>query len=185
MSINLNYIALKSKKETAVCEALFYVKYLKFTCVEIFLSLFTLQCKDYHYIQLLLERLSEKVHATIPKASDWDCFWVHCSSKKFERMAREAVDLCLRVLKESNKSRFDSYSVRNRVLIISHITFRYCRVHMFCEQPFSRMALRIQRSRSLPQRLIGLKQGKHARYVIYWLYIVFINIYSTSDDSVY
>ena len=25
--------------------------------------------------------------------------WVHCSSKKFERMAREAMDICLRVLK--------------------------------------------------------------------------------------
>ena len=32
-------------------------------------------------------------------------------------MAREAMDVCLRVLKESNKSRFDSYSVRNSVLI--------------------------------------------------------------------
>ena len=50
---------------------------------------------------------------------------------KFERMAREAMDVCLRVLKESNKSRFDSYSVRNSVLIISHITFRDCRVHIF------------------------------------------------------
>ena len=39
--------------------------------------------------------------------------------------------MCLRVLKESNKSRFDSYSVRNSVLIISHITFRDCRVHIF------------------------------------------------------
>ena len=46
-------------------------------------------------------------------------------------MAREAVDIYLRVLKESNKSRFDSYSVRNRVLNISHITFRDCRVHIF------------------------------------------------------
>ena len=60
-------------------------------------------------------------------------FWVHCSSKKFERMAREAMDVCLRVLKESNKSRFDSYSVRNSVLIISHITFRDCRVHIFSD----------------------------------------------------
>jgi len=32
------------------------------------------------------------------------------------------MDVCLRVLKKSNKSRFDSYSVRNSVLIISHIT---------------------------------------------------------------
>ena len=30
-----------------------------------------------------------------------------------ERMARQAMDVCLRVLNESNKSRFDSYSVRN------------------------------------------------------------------------
>ena len=41
------------------------------------------------------------------------------------------MDVCLRELKESNKSRFDSYSVRNSVLIISHITFRDCRVHFF------------------------------------------------------
>ena len=41
------------------------------------------------------------------------------------------MDVCLRVLKESNKSRFDSYSVRNIALIISHITFRDCRVHFF------------------------------------------------------
>ena len=46
-------------------------------------------------------------------------------------MAGEAIDVCLRVLKESNKSRFDRYSVRNCVLNISHITFRDCRVHIF------------------------------------------------------
>ena len=46
-------------------------------------------------------------------------------------MAREAMDVCLRELKESNKSRFDSYRVRNSVLIISHIAFRDCRVHFF------------------------------------------------------
>ena len=45
-------------------------------------------------------------------------------------MTREAMDVCLRVLKESNKSRFDSYSVRHSVLIISHITFRHCRLHI-------------------------------------------------------
>ena len=39
-----------------------------------------------------------------------------CSSKKFEKMAREATDICLRVLKESNKSRFDSYSVKNKCI---------------------------------------------------------------------
>ena len=46
-------------------------------------------------------------------------------------MAGEAMDLCLRVLKESNKSRFDNCSVMNSVLIISHITFRDCRLHIF------------------------------------------------------
>ena len=43
-------------------------------------------------------------------------------------MTREAMDVCLRVVKESNKSMFDSFSVRNSVLIISHITFRDCRL---------------------------------------------------------
>ena len=36
----------------------------------------------------------------------------------------------------SNKSRFNSYSVRNSVLIISHITFRDCRVHIFSDNLF-------------------------------------------------
>ena len=37
-------------------------------------------------------------------------------------------------IKESNKSRFDSYGVRNSVLIISHITFSGLkRVHMFSD----------------------------------------------------
>ena len=48
-------------------------------------------------------------------------------------MAREAMNLCLQVLKESSKRRFDSYSVRNSVLIISHITFRDCRLHTFSD----------------------------------------------------
>ena len=59
--------------------------------------------------------------------------WVHCFSKKFQRMARETMDICLRVLKESNKSRFDSYSVRKSALLISHITFRDCRMHSFSD----------------------------------------------------
>ena len=35
--------------------------------------------------------------------------------------------------KGSNKSRLDSYIVRNRVLIISNITFRDCRVHILSD----------------------------------------------------
>ena len=48
-------------------------------------------------------------------------------------MAREAMDGCLPKLKESNKGRFDSYSVRISVLSISYITFRDCRVHSFSD----------------------------------------------------
>ena len=73
-----------------------------------------------------------KVHATIPKGIVGG-FEFTVLSKKFERMAREAMDIGLRVLKESNKSRFDSYSVRNSVLLISHTTFRDCRVHIFSD----------------------------------------------------
>ena len=43
-------------------------------------------------------------------------FWVRCSSKKFERMARGAVDVCVRVLKDSNKRSFDSCNVSNSVI---------------------------------------------------------------------
>ena len=47
-------------------------------------------------------------------------------------MAREAgTDICLRMLQESEKSRFDSSSVRNSELVISHIIFRDCRLHIF------------------------------------------------------
>ena len=48
-------------------------------------------------------------------------------------MAQEAMDVCLRVLKESNKSSFDSNSVRNSVLIMSHITSWDCRMHIFSD----------------------------------------------------
>ena len=63
------------------------------------------------------------------------CGWfsVHCSSKKFARMARKTMDVCLRVLKGSKESRLDSYSVRNTVLLIPHITFRYCPMHIFSD----------------------------------------------------
>ena len=43
------------------------------------------------------------------------------------------MDICLQVLKKSNKSRFDSYSVRNSVLNISHITYGDCRMHFFSD----------------------------------------------------
>ena len=55
------------------------------------------------------------------------CAWfsVHCSSKKFKRMAQEAMDICLRVLKESNKQiitviprAIDSEAMRARGVIV-------------------------------------------------------------------
>ena len=52
MSININYIAWENslkltwnKNLSVLCEALFYLRYLKFTCLELFLSLFRLWCK--------------------------------------------------------------------------------------------------------------------------------------------
>ena len=48
------------------------------------------------------------------------------------------MDVRLRVLKESNKRRFHSCSVRDRVMIISHIAFRNCRVHILSDKPFSK-----------------------------------------------
>ena len=64
-------------------------------------------------------------------------FWVLCSSKKFEKMARKTKDICLRVLKESNKSMFDSYSRQEQC--IDHIPYYLLglsRAHFF-RQPFS------------------------------------------------
>ena len=87
-----------------------------------------LECLHVHLLHSYFEKGCRKSARDSPQRyCGW--FWVHCSSKKFERMAREAMDICLWVLKESNKSRFDRYSVRNSELIISHITLRDCRVH--------------------------------------------------------
>ena len=81
-------------------------------------------------IQLFGERLSEKVHATIPKGI--------VGSFEFTFLQRNLKEWHQRPwmkIKESNKSRFDSYCVRKIALIISHITFRDCRVHVFPDNP--------------------------------------------------
>ena len=85
----------------------------------------------YTSIQLFRERLSDKVHATTPKGIVGGFEFT-----VFQRNLKEWQErpwTCLRVLKESSKSRFDSYSVRNSVLNISHITFRDCRVYIFSD----------------------------------------------------
>ena len=44
------------------------------------------------------------------------------------------MDLCVcELLKESNTRKFDSCSVTNGVLTISHIALRDCRVHIFSD----------------------------------------------------
>ena len=81
------------------------------------------------FIQLFRERLSDNVHATTPKGIvDGFEFTV------FQRNLKEWQErpwTCLRVVEESNNGRFDSYSVRNSVLNISHVTFRDCHLHIF------------------------------------------------------
>ena len=69
------------------------------------------------------------------------------------------MDICLRVLK--GKSRFDSYSVRNSVLNISHITFQDYRVHIFSDNLSRNSCIQ------LFQKIVGRKtkslQAKTAR----------------------
>ena len=87
------------------------------------------------YIQLFRERLSEKVHATIPKGTvgGFEFAVLQRNLKEWHKRPWELMGVCLRVLKESNKRSFDSYSVWNSVLIISHVTFRDRRVHIFAD----------------------------------------------------
>ena len=82
-------------------------------------------------IQLFQERLSEKVHATMLKGIVGSTEWpvLQWNLKEWH----ESIDVSLWVLKESNKSIFNSYNVRNSVLIVSHITLRDCRVHSFSD----------------------------------------------------
>ena len=78
--------------------------------------------------------MSDKVHATTLKGilGGFEFTVFQRNLKEWqERPSAEAADICLRVLKESNKSRFDSYSVRNSVLSISDITFLDCRGTFF------------------------------------------------------
>ena len=72
-------------------------------------------------LQLFRERLSEKVSATIPKGIVGG-FEFTVLQRNLKELARKAMKMCLRVLTESNKSKF-----------ISHINFRDCRVHIFSD----------------------------------------------------
>ena len=93
----------------------------------------------------LRERLSEKVYATIPKGSLGGFEFTLLQTDKFERIAREAMEVCLRVLKESSKSRLDSYSVREQCIDripyylsgLSRVLFSYNLSRNSCTRPGS------------------------------------------------
>ena len=72
------------------------------------------------YIQLFRKRLSEKVHATIPIGIVGG-FEITVLHRNFERMAREAMDVCFRVLKRSSKSRFRQLQCQKQC--IDHIPY--------------------------------------------------------------
>ena len=88
------------------------------------------------YLQLFREKLSGKVHATILKGI-MGGFEFPFFQRNLKELVREAMEMCLPELKESNKNRFDSYSVRNSVLSISHISTAFLEIAV-CDSPLKR-----------------------------------------------
>ena len=94
------------------------------------------------YVMYMYTAISRKivgnVNATIPKGIAGGVEFTKHSSKKFERMAREAIDICLPVLKESNKSRFNNCSHQEQC--IDHIPYYLFGIVTctFFGQPFSK-----------------------------------------------
>ena len=80
------------------------------------------------------------------------------------------MDLCVcELLRESNKRKFDSCSVRNGVLIISHIALPDCREHIFSDN-LSRNSCILQR---LFHRLpVFLVQNAYDMLVLYFIEMV-------------
>ena len=77
------------------------------------------------------------MQATIPKGIVGG-FEFTVLRRNLKELARKAMEICLRVLKESNKSRFDSYSRQEQC--IDHIPYYLSglsRPHFF-RQPFSK-----------------------------------------------
>ena len=72
------------------------------------------------HMQLFRERLSRKVHATILKGIVGG-FEFSFIQRNWKELERKAMEVCLRVLKESNKSRLDSYSHQEQC--IDHIPY--------------------------------------------------------------
>ena len=84
------------------------------------------------YIQLFRKRLSEKVHANLPKGivGGFQCSVLQRNLKKWHGRPRTCVCECY---KKATKICSAATVVRKSVLIISHITFRDCRVHIFSD----------------------------------------------------
>ena len=108
---------------------------LKLLKVEFSPRLFkNLSCDQFsmRYIELFRKRLSDIVHATIPKGIVGGFELTVLQRNLGEWHERPWAYVWL--LKESNNSRLDSYSVRNSVLVIFHITRGFvvdCREHIF------------------------------------------------------
>ena len=83
-------------------------------------------------IQLFRERLSEKVHVTVPKGivGGFGCLVLQRNLKKWHWRPRTYVCECSRKV---TKVCSTAAVVRNHVLIISHIFFGDCRVHIFSD----------------------------------------------------
>ena len=82
-------------------------------------------------IELFRKRLSEKVLETIPKGI-MVSFELTVLQRNLKELARKSIKMCSRVLTESNKSRFDSYSRQEQC--IDHIPYYLTglsRVHFF------------------------------------------------------
>ena len=82
-------------------------------------------------IQLFRERLSGKVHATILE-SIVGGFEFSFFQRNLKELSRKAMEVCLRVLKESNKSRFDYYSRQEQCIDqIPYYLSGLSRAHLF------------------------------------------------------
>ena len=80
-------------------------------------------------------------------------------------MVREATDICLRVLKESNKSRFDSFSRYEQC--IDHIPYYFSglsRAHFF-RQPFSKVLAPLSLSRNAGR---GVQGRVISCFTVFW-----------------
>ena len=94
------------------------------------------------------------------------------------------MDVCLRVPKESNKSRLDSYSVRNSVLIISHIIFRDCHMHIFSDQLSRNSCISEAKSATLYGICIYFHVNSSSLFCIYKCTFVFRAIDNRSNFAV-